>query len=155
MAYELETILKVRHFRERKDQEGVYRAVVHLKETEGEEKQADKKLEDYKVWRVAEEDRLFKRIIKQKVKREKITELKQDVAELREKEDALKKALEKAKEEVENAKEKLKEAKAIHMRTIIDLEKISQHKESWLQDWKKEQEALADKEMEEHYKKSE
>lgn len=149
MAYELQEILRVRVLRERGARNELLKATNFVKECEEKLKKAEKKLEEYIEWRKKEEDRLYAEIMLKKVKREQITDLKQEIANLRDKENTLKDDIKKAEEAVEKAKEKLKQAKAVHIRSLVDLEKINQHKETWMEDFNKEEERKAESEFEE------
>lgn len=150
--YELADLLKVRELREDSASKAVAQAQEKLESCEAYLERKKKELEDYKLWRPGEEDRLFAKIMKKEISQEKLNEVKAQVAILREKELVIEKEVEEAEVAVKEAKEALEQAKENHRKAMRELEKIKEHKIHWTEEEKKEAEFLADKEMEEFRK---
>jgi len=148
-AYVLKDLLRVRHLREQMASDAVVKAKVKVLEAEEDVKQAEKELEDYLKWQKEEEERLFQKVIKKKVKRMNITELRQAIAKIRNKIDDYKKAVEDAKEALRKREEELVAARAYHFEMIRNVEKLEDHKSMWMEEQNKENERLADLELEE------
>lgn len=148
MAYVLKDLLRIRHAREEVAKNELAKAQnIYLESIKKVEK-AEKDLEKYKEWRKKEEERLFEEIKNQKVRKNAIDILKMDFMKLKDGEVKKKQAVENAKKKREEAKEKMKEAKATYNHTLLKLQKLIEHKEAWMEEWRKEQEMLAEKEFE-------
>lgn len=149
MNYPLKDILRIRVLREEKAAENLSRAKLELEKAIKKVKQKQKELENYRVWRVKEEERMFNNIIKKKLKKEDLNELKFEIGKLRQKELDHEKAVEDAKKEKEEAARTVEDARAQYQEAVLEREKIQEHKNNWLEEWKKIEEAILEKEMEE------
>lgn len=152
--YELSDLLKVRELREDTASKAVAQAQEKLESCEHYLERKKKELADYREWRPGEEDRIFAQIMKKEISQEKLSEVKAKIAILRDKEAVIEKEVEDAEIAVTEAEKELEEAKEAHRAAMRELEKIKEHKEHWTEEAKKEDEFLADKEMEEFKKHS-
>lgn len=146
--YPLSDMVFVREHREDKASKAVNaaRRVVAQAERLVQEKQ--RTLEEYSVWRVAEEERLILSIMNKPVKLGDITDLKLEIASMRERELALKDEVHKAEGELDRAREELEKARLTHKKATQDLEKLIEHREAWRHEQNLEAERLADLELE-------
>lgn len=147
--YPLEPLLYIRITRENVAEENLTKARHHLQEMIEKVKKKEKELEDYTKWRVEEEGRLYKELFKKKVKKIDLDEVKVKVSNLRNKELDYVQARDNAIDEREAAKANLENAKILYHQAIFNRKKIDEHKNIWTDEWNKEQERLADLEMEE------
>lgn len=150
--YDLADLLKVRELREDAASKAVTQAQEKLKSCEDYLEKKKKQLEDYKLWRPGEEDRIFAKIMKKEISQEKLSEVKAEISILREKELVIEKEVEEAEIAVKEAVAALDKAKEDHRASMRELEKIKEHKLLWVEEVKKEEEFSADKEMEEFRK---
>ena len=148
-VYALKDLLRVRHLREQMASDNVVKAKVKVLDAQKEVEKAEKELKEYIEWEKKEEERLFKQVIKKKVKRMNITELRQEVARIRNKIADYEKAVEDAKEALRKREEELVAARAYHFEMLKNVEKLEDHKSNWVKEESKEQERLADIELEE------
>lgn len=148
MAYVLRELLKIRLMREQWAKDALVKAqnVLQLAIRKVEEKK--KELEDFRVWRVGEEKRLYAEVMRKRVKRNDIDALKLNLADLEKKELGHIQAIHDAEEEREKAKDKVEEARVAYNFALIGVQKLEEHKVGWMAEWTKEQEALVEKEME-------
>lgn len=149
MSYPLQDLLKIRQLRERMAQENLIKAQKDLENAFQRVIRKQKALDEFKEWRVDEEDRLYYKIHNKKIKTDGLENFRYEFAQLDEKELVHEKAVIDAEEKREEAKEALALAREHYKQAIINLEKIREHEKSWLDVWNKELEAAADKEMEE------
>lgn len=149
MAYPLRDLLRIRIIREDAATDNLTKAKNNLENAIRNVEKKKKELEDYKVFRKEETDRLYKEIVNKKIKKIDLDELKAEIAKLERKELEYLEALEEAKRQHEEAVQKLEEARVIYRQALMDVKKISEHKESWMAEYNKEQERIADIEMEE------
>jgi len=148
-VYPLKDILRIRVIRENKAAENLVKAKLELEKAIKKVKQKQKELENYRIWRVKEEERMFNDIIKKKLKKEDLDELKFEIGKLRQKELDHEKAVEDAKKEKEQAAREVEEARTLYQGAVVEHEKIKEHKNNWLEEWKRMEENILEKEIEE------
>lgn len=148
MAYVLGELLKIRLMREQWAKDALIKAQNILQAAIRKVEEKKKELEEYRVWRVGEEKRLYAEIMLKHVKRIDIDALKLKLGDLEKKELDHIQAIDDAKEEREKAKEGVEVARAAYNVALIGVEKLEEHKTGWMAEWAKEQEALVEKEME-------
>jgi hypothetical protein len=108
-----------------------------------------KALEDYLIWRKAEEDRRYQGILGKEMPRREMDEFKAGIAALREKDNILMAALEEARKAEEEAARHRDEAAEKLKQCRKDKEKIDTHREIWKVGEAREAERREDLEMEE------
>lgn len=150
MKYALEDLLRIRTLRENAASEVVTKARRKLEAALKEVERCQRELDDYRVWRVDEEERLYSKVLKQAVPFKELNEIKATVAWLREKELDYHKKVNDAQTASEQARKELIQAQARYREAVKAVQKIEEHKKIWVHEWNLEQEALADKELEEH-----
>lgn len=148
-VYPLRDILRVRSIRENKAAENLARAKLELDKAIKKVKQKQKELEDYREWRLKEEKRMFDAIVKKKLKKEDLDELRFSIGKLRQKELDHEKAVEDAKKEKDLAARDVEEARGLYQQAVLEHEKFKEHRDNWMEDWNREQEMKLEKEMEE------
>lgn len=148
MAYVLQDLLKIRLMREQWAKDELIKAQNALDAAIQKVVQKKKELEDFRIWRKKEEERLYAEIMHKRVKRVDIDGLKINIAELEKKELQHIQAIDDAKEAREKAKEVLEKARILYNVAQINVEKLEEHKISWMAEWTKEQEVVVEKEME-------
>lgn len=148
MAYVLQDLLKIRLMREQWAKDALIKAQNILDAAIRKVEEAKKALADYKVWRVGETKRLYAEVMNKQVKRGDIDALKINLANLEKKELDYVQAIENAEEEREKAKEGVEAARKAYNLAQIGVQKLEEHKTTWMVEWTKEQEALVEKEME-------
>jgi type III secretion protein O len=149
--YFLQDMVFVREHREDKASKAVTLARRLVAEAEQRVAERKKELEDYKVWRVQEEERMIQKIMRQKVKLGDITDLRLEITAMREKEFDFMDRLRKAEGELDQAREDLEKARLAHKKATQDLEKLLEHRELWRQDEYFEMERMADLEAEDFH----
>jgi hypothetical protein len=106
-------------------------------------------LEDYIVWRKAEEDRRYLEILGTEMSREDMDIFKSGIAALREKDNVLMEAVEEARRTEEEAARLRDEAVNTLRQRRKDKEKIEEHRKIWQTAETREIERLEDLEIEE------
>ena len=149
-TYELKDVLYIREMRRDMAQENLIRCQYELKEAIETLEKKEKELEEYKEWAKKEEDRLFDEIKNKKVRKDEIDILKSKLAKLKEDELKKAKAVTDAKTAVKEAEDKVVEAKGLLLQMQLNLEKILEHKDVWLEEANLEEQRVSDLEMEEH-----
>lgn len=147
--YALEDILRVRNFRKDVAEKNLTQAQRLLVEAEDNVKRAQQALEDFKTFIVTETDRLYKKVMNKKVKKEAVDSLNAAIKTLKNKLMDYEKMVENEKENLEKAKNNVEEKRNALMEANKNIEKINAHKETWLKEAIKEEEMAADKELEE------
>lgn len=147
--YVLEDLLYIREMREQMAKDQMSKARRHVAEMIELVKQRKKELEEYKEWRVKEEERLYEEVMNTEVKKVELDELRSKIANIRNKELDYVQAIDVARDKREEAKKALEEAKLLYKQAQLNREKIEEHKEVWMEEWKREQMRLEDIEMEE------
>ncbi len=148
MAYVLQDLLKIRMMREQWAKDELIKAQNVLEEAIKKVEKKKKELEDFRIWRKEEEERLYAEIMLKHVKRTDIDGLKINIANLEKKELEHVQAVDDAEQEREKAKEALAEARSLYNLALVNVQKLEEHKETWMAEWSKEQELLVEKEME-------
>lgn len=148
MAYVLAELLKIRLMREQWAKDALIKAQNVLDAAIRKVEEKKKELEDFRVWRVEEEKRLYAEVMRKRVKRNDIDALKLKLADLEKKELDHIQAIDDAKEEREQAKEGVELARTAYNLAQVGVQKLEEHKTGWMAQWTKEQEALVEKEME-------
>lgn len=151
--YILEEMLRVRKFRKDVAEKNLKQAQVLVVEAENNVAKAEKALEDFKVFMEKESERLYQKIMMQKVKKGAVDELHYAIKILKNKLITHEQALETEKSNLEKAKKNLEEKKIELQDASKNVEKIESHKEEWIKEANKIDEMVADKELEEFAKK--
>ncbi|HSI82937.1 MAG: YscO family type III secretion system apparatus protein [Candidatus Methylacidiphilales bacterium] len=149
MKYPLQDLLRLRKLRENNASNAVTRARKAAREAEEALEAQKKALEDYRIYRVKEEDRLYEQIILKKIHLNDLDDVKQAIGWLRERELLEIKKVADAELAVVKAKEVLEKAQLVYQQAVRDSQKIEEHKTMALEEWQKEQERNADLELEE------
>lgn len=149
VKYVLEEILKVRNFRKDIAEKNFTQAQRLVVEAEENVKRAEDALEEFKGFIVKETDRLYKKVMNKKVKKEAVDSLNAAIKTLKNRLLDHEKAVENEKENLEKAKQNVEEKRKILMDANKNIEKLTAHKESWIKEALKEEEMVADKELEE------
>lgn len=151
--YILEEMLRVRKFRKDVAEKNLKQAQVLVVEAENNVAKAEKALEDFKAFMEKESERLYQKIMMQKVKKGAVDELHYAIKILKNKLITHEQALETEKSNLEKAKKNLDEKKIELQDASKNVEKIESHKEEWIKEANKIDEMVADKELEEFAKK--
>ena len=114
---------------------------------------AKEALEKFKVFIVEETDRLYKKIMMQKVKKGSVDELHYAIKVLKNKLVAHEQSVDAEKINLEKAEKNLEQKKLELQEANKNVEKIKSHKEEWMKESAKIEEMAADKELEEFAKK--
>ncbi|HCJ11747.1 MAG: hypothetical protein A2Y14_03325 [Verrucomicrobia bacterium GWF2_51_19] len=146
--YPLADLLRVRKLRKDRAEEDVQRAKQKLLEAEQWVKTCKKELEDFKIFRLKEIDRLYSSVMKKDIKREKVDEIAFDIATLDGKVIEYERAIEAAKQAVEVARQEVEDRRAALHKAMQSLQKIDEHKTAWVAGTSKEELALLEKELE-------
>ncbi len=147
-SYLLQDLVRVRELREDRASKALTKAQRVVEAAKQKLHQKLKELEEYREWRIQEEDRLIQSIMLKKVKLGEITDLRLEIAALREKELEHFDAVKKAEGELDRALEALELARKAHIRAIQELEKLLEHREAWQDEMKREAERLEELELE-------
>lgn len=148
MAYVLQDLLKIRLMREQWAKDELIKAQNILEAAIKKVEQKKKELKDFRIWRIDEEKRLYAEVMLKHVKRNAIDNLKLDLANLDKRELNYIQAVDDAQAELDKAKEALEKARELYHLALINVQKLEEHKASWMAEWTKEQELLVEKEME-------
>lgn len=148
MAYVLQDLLKIRLMREEWAKDHLIKAQNILEAAIKKVEQKKQELKDFREWRIKEEKRLYAEVMHKQVKKIDIDGLKINIANLEKRELEHVLAIEDAEKEREKAKEALAEARKLYNLALVNVQKLEEHKETWMAEWSKEQELLVEKEME-------
>lgn len=146
--YALADLLRVREFRENAASREVAAARHRLEAAKNLVQQRIRELDEYRVWRVKEEEARFERIRNKKVRMQALDDLKQEILALRSRELLFEKAITDAKMEEQKTAEQLQEARTAYRRATGEKRKIEEHRAIWVEEQQKEEQRLQDKEME-------
>lgn len=149
MSYPLTRLLDVRRLRERMAYKNLIKAKNALEVARQKVIEQEKKLKEFKEFRKKEEKRLYDAILNKKIKKIDVDELRSEIASLKQRELDHEKAVQDAKDEKEKAKEVVEEARAFYNGAVINVMKIQEHKDRWMQVWSKEEEVKEERELEE------
>ncbi len=146
--YPLQDLLRVRRFRE--DNASAELTAQRKRVVEAEElvEQRKKEVVDFHAWRLRREDELYAEIVKQQVHRNDLDDLRAKIEGLRAEELAKEEQARQAETALTTARELLVKRHAAWMQATRDREKISEHREQWMQEEARESENHAEKELE-------
>jgi type III secretion protein O len=150
--YILEEMLRVRNLRKDTAERDLKQAQRLLEEAKENVNKAEKTLADFRIFMEKESERLYKKIIMQKVKKGSVDELHYAVKVLKNKLIGHEQNLEAAKDNLVKAEKNLEEKREALQEANKNVEKIKCHKEDWMREMTKEEELLLDKELEEFAK---
>ena len=148
MKYVLQQLLTIRIGRRDDAEKAMLRSLVAVTEAEAAVVARKKDLEDYIAWRIAEENRLYEKVMKQMIQRQKLDDLLTDVQLLRGRESEFRERILQAEKALEDAKKKLIEDTAAHQEAMRKCEKLEEHKKLWMAEMDALQEQAVEKEME-------
>ena len=148
-SYPLDALLTVRQYREESAKRQVRIAETSLREAEELVEKKKKELEEYRIWRRAEEDRRYEAIMNVPLSLERLDAFKAGLACLAAEENEKEQAALQAEKEVEHRQSILKKAKDDAKTASKNTSKIQAHKDIWKEDAKKEAERKEDLELEE------
>ena len=145
----LHDLLRIKRIREKSAEEEVrkckYRVELAVQDLENKKKE----LEDYKVWRHKEEQRLYDNIMNTSVKQFDLDILKQKVAKLREKDLVLEEAIKDAEKHLEETRQQLEQARKQHVLATQAVQKFEEFTDALDQEEAKEKARLEELELEE------
>ena len=145
----LHDLLKIKRIREKSAQSEVRKCRHHLDAARAEVVKREQELEDYKVWRQLEEQRLYDSIINTEVKQRDLDGLKQKIAGLRTKDLQFEQAIEEAKQQVVQAEQNLAAAEEHYRKAIQATKKFEEFTRVLDEEKRKEQERQEELELEE------
>lgn len=148
-AYPLEALLSVRHFREEEAKRVVRYAELAVREAEDEVLARRKELEEYRIWRVQEEERRYDAIMHTVMSMSRLDAFKAGLAQLAATEATKEEAIRKAEKKVLEAQNALQKARETAKLALKNTTKIQTHKDIWSEEAKKEAEHREDLELEE------
>lgn len=146
--YPLQALLQVRRIRENKARTAVATAQKQLAAARAllEEKKVE--LENYRRWRVEEEERLLNDLIGKPVRVGVLTDTRMQIASMREKEIDYQDAIRQAEKKVDEAEEALADARRKLAKATREMLKLEEHRSIWREEQRLEQERFADAELE-------
>jgi len=147
-SYALQDLIRVRQHREEQASQAVTVARRRWQEASELVARKQRELADYGAWRVTEETRLLDSLLERPLRMGEITDVRQMIGLLRDREFALTDELRQAESAETKAKAALEEARQKHTKAVRDLEKLTEHRQLWLQERAREQEAAEDLELE-------
>lgn len=131
MPYPLQRLLQVRVFRERKAAGEVLAARRRLEEANARLHAARAALEEYLVWREAEEERLFRQICRKEIASRRLDEHLTEVSLLRARESEFRMRIQEAEKDCREKGEALARAQAAHRLAVQEQRKIEEHRKIW------------------------
>lgn len=149
MAYPLQPLLQVRAFRERRAAGEVLAARRRLEEANAQLRAARKALEDYVIWRAAEEERLFAEIRNKEIACRKLDDHLTDVSLIRAREAGFRERIQLAEKDCREKAAALTQAQDAHRASVREKRKIEEHKGIWGREEAFRQALEEDKELEE------
>lgn len=152
--YVLGDILRVRNLRLSKAERELQQARRLLAEAKENEEKAKKVVEDYKIFIVSETDRLYNNIIKKQVRRGAVDDLHYELQVLKNRLVDYEKNVENAEADVHKAEQNCVEKRKVLDDANKNVEKLNSHKDVWMAEAIKQEEAAEDKELEEFPGKS-
>ena len=148
-SYPLEPLLTVRHFREDAAQNALRRAEQAVRDAENLITQRQRELEEYRRWRVDEEERRYSKIIGQEMTVAEIDKFRAGLAALANEEQSRILAVDQACTELEKCRAAAGKAHEAVRTAQKETAKIVAHKDIWKVEAKKEAERQEDLETEE------
>ena len=153
VKYILEDMLRVRNLRKDAAEKNLKQAQKLVDEAKANVTKAEKTLADFKVFMEEESERLYKKIMMHKVKKGAVDELHFAIKALKNKLITHEQGVVSAKENLAKAEKNLEEKREILKEANKNVEKILSHKEEWVKAALKEEEMVADRELEEFAKR--
>ncbi|OHE74001.1 MAG: hypothetical protein A2007_02550 [Verrucomicrobia bacterium GWC2_42_7] len=148
MKYELEDLLRVRKIRKDKAADNVKKARLALKKAEDVVEAANRRLSEYKLFKVKEVERLYGAVMKKNVPKEGIENLQIELAFLDKKILEYETALQDAIEAHKKAQKYLDDRVGALQQATRNMQKIEEHKQTWIEEDSKILELSQDKELE-------
>ncbi|MCR5220616.1 MAG: type III secretion protein [bacterium] len=148
-SYPLEPLLTVRHFRENAAQNALRRAERAVREAENLIVQRQRELEEYRIWRLEEEERRYTEIMGQEITMPELDKFRAGLAALANEEQGKILAVEQARVELEKCQAAVEQARQAVKTAQRETAKIVAHKDIWKAEAKKEAERQEDLETEE------
>ncbi len=149
MRYIFEDLIDIRAVREDRAAKDASAKRARLEAAQALVERAKKELDDFRVWRVTEKDRLYDQVLRKVIRRSGLDQLKEMLAALDEKEALYMQRIQSAGRAVDDAKVAYDESRAAWRDARANLEKLEEHKSSWLKEEAIEAERHEDLEMEE------
>ncbi len=149
VKYVLEDILRVRNFRKDIAEKNYTQAQRLVAEAEENVKRAKEALKKFEEFIVTETDRLYAQVLRKSVKKEAVDSLHVALRTLKNRLLDHQKAVENEEENLEKAKKNAEEKRKLLMEANKNIEKLTSHKENWTKEALREEEMIADKELEE------
>ena len=151
-AYPLAMLIGVCKLREDSAASAMRAAEANLNQEQERERTLRADLAAYMEWRLREEDRRYEAFFAAESDRTGMEKFRADLATLKERELELEKEIiDSQRLQVELAA-KLAETKKVYLAAVQESRKIDAHRESWLEEWNREQARAEDVEMEEFSK---
>jgi type III secretion protein O len=149
MRYPLEGLMAVKAFREERSVKNLGAAETRLKAATAETEKQRRRLEDFLVWCAEEAERRYQAIMGREMSQGELEEFKYGLAALDSQALERHEAAAEAEKLEAAARASLQEAKAALREAALAREKISLHREIWLESAACEEERLQDLELEE------
>ena len=146
--YRLEALLSARKAKEDRAAREARAAAFAVAEAKKKAEAAREELGRYRLWRPEEEERRFAAIREQVLSQTELDRFRYDLEALRARESELEETAEAAERAVDEAEQEERKAKQRLVAAAKDREKIEEHRERWLREELKRQEAAEEKEME-------
>lgn len=145
----LHDLLRIKKIREKSAHEEVKRCQYKVEQAVIDVQKKEKALEDYLVWRKAEEKRLYDEIMETQVKERELDLLKQRIILMRAKDSELQEAIQTANSHLTECKEQLEQAKQKHRNAMQTVEKFEEFTKVIDEEAAKEAARIEELEMEE------
>ncbi len=145
----LHDLLRIKRIREKSAEEEVRKCKYRVEIATQELEKKKQELEDYKIWRHKEEQRLYDNIMNTSIKQFDLDILKQKVAKLRERDLILEDAIKDAEKHLEETKQQLEEARQQHVLATQAVQKFEEFTDVLDQEEAKEKARLEELELEE------
>jgi exonuclease VII small subunit len=144
----LKDLLRIRHMREDAAASQCTSERKRVAAAEESLQSRQKAAADFHAWRLRREDELYAEVVRQPVHRGDLDELRSHIDHLRAEELALEAQVHEAEKHLKECQDALAKAHLAWQQAIRDREKISEHREQWVQEEARERETLAEKELE-------
>lgn len=149
MKYVLADLMRVRNLRKDRAERELKHAREHLAQAKSMVLQREKELHDFEIWVDQEIDRQYNEVLKKQVRKGSVDDLQANIRLLKGRMLEYVKRLNDAKEEVRKAEDNVKIKHEEVLKANRELEKLDEHKKLWIEEQKKLEELLGDREMEE------
>jgi type III secretion protein O len=146
--YPLQDLLRVRQFREDNAQSELTAQRQRVVEAEALVEQRNKEVSEFHDWRLNREEEMYAEIVKLRVHRQDLDDLRSKIDALRAEELSLEEQVVQAETSLKSARETLVKVHAAFQQATRDREKITEHREQWMQEEARESENNAEKELE-------